>query len=282
MSIVAISDTLGSRGEMMGRELARRLGWEFADREAIAKAAEQFGEAVGELHQVTEERPSLWERFTDSKRRYLLYVEATVFEMAARGRVVIVGHGSTIMLRHALRVRVSAPEHERVQRVREARGVTEASALDIVRDSDNERAARMRYLYHVDVDDAFLYDLTINSERVDVDEGARLMAEGLTLRRVQATDETHEEALDRACAAVAHARLAADPRTRSQRLSVDSRGRRLTLRGFADSEAHKKVALATVRAVPGVIDTVDESVIPSQVEAPAAVTHLTAHVPPRS
>ena len=72
MSIVAISDTLGSRGDTMGRELARRLRWEFADRDAITKAAEQFGEAVGELHEVTETRPTLWERFTDSKRRYLL------------------------------------------------------------------------------------------------------------------------------------------------------------------------------------------------------------------
>jgi len=269
MSIVAISDTLGSRGDVMGRELARRLGWEFADREVIAKAAEQFGEAVGELHQVTEQRPSLWERFTDSKRRYLLYVEATVFEMAARGRVVIVGHGSTIMLRdirHALRVRVSAPERERVDRVRVARGVTEASALDSVRDSDNERAARMRYLYQVDMDDAFLYDLTINSERVDVDEGARLMADWLTLQRVQSTDETRAEAFDRACAALARARLAADPRTRSQRLSVETRARRLTLRGFADSEGHKQAALEIVRAVPGIIDTADETVIPSAVE----------------
>src|SRR5438105_13514152 len=133
MSIVAISDTLGSRGDVMGRELARRLGWEFADREVIAKAAEQFGEAVGELHQVTEERPSLWERFTDSKRRYLLYVRATVFEMAARDRMVIVGHGATIMLRgieHALRVRVTAPERDRVQRVREEQTLTQNSALD--------------------------------------------------------------------------------------------------------------------------------------------------------
>jgi cytidylate kinase len=200
MSIVAISDTLGSRGEVMGRELARRLGWEFADREMIAKAAEQFGEAVGELHQVTEERPSLWERFTDSKRRYLLYVEASVFEMAARGRVVIVGHGSTIMLRdvpHALRVRVSAPERARVERIRESRGLSDEAALDLVRESDGERAARMRYLYHVDMDDAFLYDLTINSERV----------------------------------------------------------------------GHRHAALEIVRAVPGVIDTLDETVIPSAVEA---------------
>src|ERR1700682_858377 len=110
MSIVAISDTLGSRGDTMGRELARRLRWEFADRDAITKAAEQFGEAVGELHEVTETRPTLRDRFTDSKRRYLLYVEATVFRMAGTGAVVIVGHGAAIMLRdvrHALRVRIS-------------------------------------------------------------------------------------------------------------------------------------------------------------------------------
>jgi cytidylate kinase len=270
MSIVAISDTLGSRGDVMGRELARRLGWEFADREVIAKAAEQFGEAVGELHQVTEERPSLWERFTDSKRRYLQYVEASVFEMAARDRAVIVGHGAAIMLRdipHTLRVRVSAPERSRVERVRQTQGLAENAALDAVRDSDSERASRMRYLYRVDMDDAFLYDMTINSERVEVEEGVRLMAEALTLQRLQTTDDSQAIALDRACTALARARLAADPRTRSQRLSVETHARRLTLRGFADSDGHKRTALEIVRAVPGVIDTVDETVIPAAVDA---------------
>ncbi len=270
MSVVAIADTLGSLGDVMGRELARRLRWDFADRETIAKAAEQFGEAVGELHHITEERPSLWERFTDSKRRYLLYIEASVFEMVARDHVVIVGHGAAIMLRdirHALRVRVSAPEGVRVARVARAQALPDADALDAVRDSDSERASRMRYLYHVDVDDAFLYDLTINSARVDVEEGARLMAEALSLTHVQTTDETRAEALDRACTALARARLAADPRTRSQRLAVETRARRLTLRGFADSEGHKNAALELVRAVPGVIDTVDETVVPSVVDA---------------
>jgi cytidylate kinase len=270
MSIVAIADTLGSLGDVMGRELARLIGWQFADREVIAKAAEQFGEAVGELHQVTEERPSLWERFTDSKRRYLLYIEASVFELAARDRVVIVGHGAAIMLRdirHALRIRVSAPERARVARVSASHGLSEAGALEAVRDSDSERASRMRYLYRVDMDDAFLYDLTINSERVDVDEGVKIMSEALSLRRVQTTEETQAVALDRAATALAHARLAADPRTRSQRLSVETQRRCLTLRGFADSEGHRKAALEIVRAVPGVIDTVDETVIPSVVDA---------------
>lgn len=269
MSIVAISDTLGSRGDEMGRELARRLGWKFADREVITKAAEQFGEAAGDLHEVTEARPTLWERFTDSKRRYLFYVEATVFDLAARDRIVIVGHGATIMLReirHALRVRVTAPERERMERVQHEHGFTEAAALDAVRDSDGERAARMRYLYQVDMNDAFLYDVTINSQRVDVHEGARLMAEALALQRVQSTDVSLAEAIDRAAAALARARLAADPRTRSQRLTVETRDRRLTLRGYADSKGHRDAALEIIRTVPEVIEVADETVIPSHVE----------------
>jgi osmotically-inducible protein OsmY len=112
----------------------------------------------------------------------------------------------------------------------------------------------MRYLYQVDMDDAFLYDLTINSERVEIDEGVRLMSEALGLARVQSTDVSRGEAIDRAAAALARARLAADPRTRSQRLTIEAQGRRLTVRGFADSEMHREAALDIVRAVPEVIE----------------------------
>lgn len=49
MSIVAISETLGSLGDEIGRELARSLSYQFANREIILKAAEQFGEGELEL-----------------------------------------------------------------------------------------------------------------------------------------------------------------------------------------------------------------------------------------
>jgi len=120
MSIVAISETYGSHGTEIGRELSRALGWEFADREIIAKAAERYGEAAMELQRVTEEKPTLWERFSDSTQHYLSCVEATIFELAAQGRAILVGHGAAIMLReipHVLRVRVTAPEPLRAARV---------------------------------------------------------------------------------------------------------------------------------------------------------------------
>ena len=70
MSVVAISETFGSLGTEIGWELSRSLGYEFADREIIAKAAERYGESVMDLHHVSEEKPTLWERFPDSTRHY--------------------------------------------------------------------------------------------------------------------------------------------------------------------------------------------------------------------
>ena len=60
MSVVAMSATLGSWGNEIGRELGRVLGYEFADREIIAEAAGRFGEGVMDLHRVTEANRVSW------------------------------------------------------------------------------------------------------------------------------------------------------------------------------------------------------------------------------
>src|SRR3989449_11030018 len=138
MSIVAISETAGSLGREIGRTVAATLGHEFADREIISKAAERFGEGVLELTHATEEKPTLWERFTETQRRYMAYVEAIVLEMAARDNVILVGRASTIILGkipHALRLRISAPERARAQQVHQQLGLTAEAALDYVRRS---------------------------------------------------------------------------------------------------------------------------------------------------
>ena len=145
MSIVAISETAGSLGIEIGRKLANDLGWEFADREIIAKASEQFGEDVMTLRHSVEEKPTLWDRFSDSQHRYKAYVEAIMLEMAARDNVVLAGRSSTIVLRevpHVVRVRTTAPERRRAERLQHQLGLTHEAGLDYVRHSDRERADR--------------------------------------------------------------------------------------------------------------------------------------------
>jgi cytidylate kinase len=93
-----------------------------------------------------------------AQRRFGQYIEATIQEMAARDDVVLVGLASTIILTgmpHTLRARVTAPEGRRAERVAQAQDLVPTAALDRVRQSDRERASRVRFPYHADLDDRF-------------------------------------------------------------------------------------------------------------------------------
>jgi cytidylate kinase len=264
MSVVAISETLGSQGNEIGSALSRALGWEFADREIIAKAAERYGESVTELHHVSEEKPTLWERFSDSTRRYVSCIEATILEMAARGGVVLVGHGAAIILReipHVLRVRVTAPERIRALRARHQQGLaTDETALNFVREADRERAARMKFLYRVDLDDPLLYDVAINTERVSVDGGMRILREALDNEFVKPTARSCDAARDLSLAAQAKARLLVEPKTRGLQLAVSAAEGKLTLMGQVDSDPVRQTAIHLVSGIPG-LTAVDDQII---------------------
>jgi hypothetical protein len=81
------------------------------------------------------------ERFTETHRRYLAYIEAIVLEMTARDNVVLVGRASTVILariRQALRVRITAPETVRARRVQQQQGLTPEAALDSVQQTVEE------------------------------------------------------------------------------------------------------------------------------------------------
>lgn len=254
MSIVAMSETVGSRGTEIGRALATALGWEFADREIITKAAESFGEGVSELKHATEEKPTLWDRFRQSQQRYATYVEATVLEMAARDNVVLVGRASTVILRdvrHALRVRVIAPEDERARRIEQQLGLTPEAALESVRQADHDLAARVRYLYHLDWNEASLYDVVLNTERVSVARAVGLLREMLTDEQFASTDASRQELRDRSLAALARARLLADPTTRSIRIVVTAARGEVELTGLVRSEEERHAAEAAVARIPG-------------------------------
>jgi cytidylate kinase len=264
MSIVAISETSGSLGNEIGRRLAERLGYRFADREIIAKAAERFGENVIDLRHAAEEKPTLWERLSDTQRRYKAYIEAVILEMATGDDIVLVGLASTIVLRpvtHALRVRTNAPERFRAQRVEQKLGLTREAALDYVRQSDHERAARVKFLYRVNVDDPLLYDVVLNTERLMADEGARLVQEGLREPLFQTSAASQRDLVDLGITTGAKAAFMASPALGPDRVFVSASGGAVCLSGVVASEDERKVAQEIVEKMPGATGVLNDIVV---------------------
>jgi len=266
MSMVAISQTLGSLGDEIGRSLAQVLGYDFVDREIVLQAAERFGKGVSAFEHVTEERPRLWERFSDVTRGYRTFVEAIIWEIAARDNVIIAGRGAPFVLGalcHGVRVRITGSERVRVTRVERRLGIDAERATDIVRQSDHERAARIRFLYHVDWNDPLLYDLVINTDSMDERLSVRLIQAVLESDRHQPGPDSIREVADAALAARARADLLSHPLTQPLDLSVACQHGRMSMRGIAAHEEQRRAAEEIVRTLPGVIEVLNEIVVTS-------------------
>jgi hypothetical protein len=191
----------------------------------------------------------------------MTYVEAVMFEMAARDNVVLVGLASTIILGkvpQALRVRVTAPARTRAARVEQGLGLTHEASIDYVHRTDTERAARVKFLYDVDWDDPLLYDLALNTERLDADSGARVVRETLQHERFQSTAASRKAVMDLSLSVQAKAALVANPGTQSSQLFASARDGYVSLSGIVRDEQTSRTAEEIVRRIPGVSGVVNE------------------------
>jgi cytidylate kinase len=219
-----------------------------------------------ELTHVTEEKPGLLERFTHTRDHYLSAVEATVLDMAARDDVILCGRSASLLLArfpHVFRVRITAPASVRAVRVANQHGLTTEAATDFVRQADHERAARVRFLYHVDWDDLLQYDMTLNTERTTVEHAARVLAAALDDPRYRMTPEARRELADLSLSALAKATLLANPATRPLRVFVTCRDGHCSVTGLVATEEQRRLVQDGLSALPGLKDLQNE-VVPTR------------------
>jgi cytidylate kinase len=200
LPVVTISRTFGAGGAPVGRELARRLGAEFLDRNIVAMAAQRAGISEEEARGYDERMPGVWQRVATvlatsgsefdlpvvpetqdvpglgTEERLAHLTQAIIEEASATGNAVIVGRGGAFILHgrpDVLHVQLHAPLDVRVRnlvgRVEEIPDDArpdEASLRDLCRSMDARRAEYIRRLFRVDWLGMENYDLTIDTDRV--------------------------------------------------------------------------------------------------------------------
>jgi cytidylate kinase len=264
MAIITIARQMGSLGSETAAMVADRLDYTLVDQARLQQAAEEYGMLKSELEEVHERRPTLVTRYLTMRHRaYLDMIQTIIYRFARADNVVLLARGATVLLRDvpsALHVNVFAPFARRVEVVMAREGLTRPIAEQVVRQSDQDRAGYMRYLYDQDWMDPLLYDVMINTDVTSRQHACELIvlaahakelldahAQSMTILDNHILVRRVEEALLQA--------KQVNPRHISA--SVTTPGL-VKLTGIVTSESEKFAAETVVRAVPGVSEVDNE------------------------
>ena len=195
MAIITISRQAGSLGDEIARALAADMGYKLVGRQDFKELAEKYEpEFAAKLERVEREQGlTLLERLFFSTPIYLSLYEAFIFELASQRQVIILGRGSQIVLgdvHQVYRVRVVAPTHMRVIHLRQEHGMSTDEALEFIRKHDQSRRNLIRQLFDQDPRNWSLYDMILNTARMDAAAGVAILKTALgEVMRLQPMEE---------------------------------------------------------------------------------------------
>jgi hypothetical protein len=191
---IAISREAGANGHVIARAVGERLGWAVYDRELLTLLADQLHVGVRHLEHMDEHHAGWLQESLESfcsartvgPSSYTHHLAEVLFNLSAHGECVIVGRGAAQLLPAAttLRVRLVAPEADRVAVIRRRYGMGQAEAEAWVRKTDRERTEFVRDHFLKDPADAAGYDLVLNASRFSVEGIAELIIDALRRLRV--------------------------------------------------------------------------------------------------
>ncbi|MDH7568625.1 MAG: cytidylate kinase-like family protein [Armatimonadota bacterium] len=173
MKAITISRELGAGGNEVAEAVASTLGWDVWDRqlvEEIASKANVRREVVESVDEKTRGQIEAWVQEllgqTFGEQTYRRHLAEVVFTIARHGQAVIVGRGCNFILRKALNVRVIAPLPERVRRLAQREGISEAEAERRCQESDRKRREFVYNTFSREIADCYAYDLVLNTAQL--------------------------------------------------------------------------------------------------------------------
>jgi len=197
MAVITISRQFGAGGITLGKMVAEKLGYAFADTEIIKMVAEMANvsthfvetvekEAGGKFSKIVSRLVSkpLLERVLKDERGYideeiyLDYLVLIIAQMADEGNVVILGRGSQYILGDhpdAYHFMLINEFDNRVKFMRESYNLSQSRAVQVVKNEDKRRLNLYRKLHKTDYEKPSLYHLVLNMNKISLEEARELI-----------------------------------------------------------------------------------------------------------
>jgi cytidylate kinase len=254
MSTVIISRGSFSHGKEVAEKLAGKLGYKCISREIILEASKHFNIPEIKLTRAIHDAPSILDRFTYGKERYVTYFREALLHHLQKDNVVyhgLAGHFLVQGVSHVLKVRIIADLEDRVAEEMRREGLSAEEARAFLEKDDEERYRWSYHLYGIDNRDPSLYDLVIHIKSISTEGTADIIQYALSLPQFRTTPESQKAMDDLLLAAQVQAALVEE--VPSARVEVE-KGELLVSLGVAWGEDKKLIAKVDriVDAVGGV------------------------------
>ncbi len=195
MAVITISRQFGAGGKTLGKMIADKLGYTFADDDIIQMVAEMANvsphwvesvekEAGGKLSRIISSMVS--KRLVDrilknesgyiDEKLYLDYLVVIIAQIAEEGNVVIIGRGCQYILKDhpdAIHVLLINDFDSRVRFMQEHYDLRHSKAVQVVTAEDKRRVNLYRKLGKTDYDDPSLYHMVLHTGRIQLADAAR-------------------------------------------------------------------------------------------------------------
>jgi cytidylate kinase len=182
MAVLTISREIGSQGAEIGRMVAEKLNYHFADKQVMLNVFHQYG--FKPFDKVYDKPTSFWDQFDSMRKMTLENLNSVIEALAHHGNMVIVGRGSFAVLQDladVLNVRVQAPFDARLAWFMKEENLTdEYDAAERLEDMGIQRAAFVESTYKVPWDAASIFDMVINTGKVSVDHAVEWLVEAVS------------------------------------------------------------------------------------------------------
>ncbi|MCB2147829.1 MAG: cytidylate kinase-like family protein [Deltaproteobacteria bacterium] len=213
MSIVTISRGSYSRGKEVAEKLARALNYECISREIILEASEHFNIPELKLVRAIHDAPTILDRFTSGKERFVAFFRAALLTHLQRDNVVfhgLAGHFFLQGISHVLKIRISGDLENRVREEMKREGISADEARMVLVNDDAERRKWGMQLFGQDTWNPLLYDMVLHIGTMGVNDAVSIILHTLDQPCFKSTANSRKRLDDAALAARVEAALVKD------------------------------------------------------------------------
>ncbi len=269
MPLITITRSIGCEGMTIARKVAEGLKLELYDDQRLQEEAGKAGIQPEILEELDEKVPGLFNRvFSHKPEIYLDLMEALIYEVARKGKGVILGHGAPLLLRDfncALHVRIYGSRPFRINHLMDQQGLSIEAAEKMIQKSDHERKGFLKFAFHKDWDDPSLYDLIINRDKLSAESASSLIIEVAQSQKIKECSLTALDFMERMSLEkkIEAAFIKNDINTAEFHIEVPEKGVAY-ITGWTYTQEDKDRVFHVVQGVPGVTEIkLEVSVVPA-------------------